>query len=92
MNDSGEAQCVISCSVLKEELLALKRRGDLAVDFVFVSKNFHVDYGLLERNLRRTIARTLPKLARKPVLVYGDLCLGQRRNETARPRIRLGQS
>ncbi len=46
------------------------------LDFVFVSKNFHVDYVLLEKNLRRTIERTLPRLTLKPILVYGDFCLG----------------
>jgi hypothetical protein len=30
----------------------------------------------LEKNLRRTIERTLLKVSDKPVLVYGDLCLG----------------
>lgn len=68
--------CLISCSVLKEELSKLKSQKELDADVVFVSKNFHVDYGLLEKNLRRTIERTLPNVKEKPVLVYGDLCLG----------------
>jgi hypothetical protein len=33
-------------------------------------------FGLLEKNLRKTIERTLTKPRRKPILVYGDLCLG----------------
>ena len=74
---TGQAKpCLISCSVLKDEIQQLIREGNLDVDLVFVSKYFHVDYGLLEKNLRRTIERTLPKHAEKPVLVYGDLCLG----------------
>ncbi len=68
--------CLISCSVLKEEIRQLIARGDLDADLVFVSKYFHVDYYLLEKNLRKTIERTLPKVTTKPVLVYGDLCLG----------------
>jgi len=68
--------CLISCSVLKEELNKLKSQKELDADVVFVSKNFHVDYGLLEKNLRRTIERTLTELKEKPILVYGDLCLG----------------
>ena len=68
--------CLICCSVLKSEIEKLILQGDLDVDVVYVSKLFHVDYGLLEKNLRRTIERTLPKTAQKPVLVYGDLCLG----------------
>jgi hypothetical protein len=42
---------------------------------VFVSKAFHVDFELLEKNLRLMIERTLPRYA-KLILVYGDLCLG----------------
>lgn len=68
--------CLISCSVLKDEINQLKREGSLDVDVVYVSKLFHVDYGLLEKNLRRVIEKTLPRISSKPVLVYGDLCLG----------------
>jgi hypothetical protein len=68
--------CLISCSALKEELKMLVNRGDLDVDLVFVSKYFHVDFGLIEKNLRRTIEKTLPRYPAGTVLVYGDLCLG----------------
>jgi hypothetical protein len=71
-----EKPCLISCSVLKREIDRLQRQGVLDASVVYVSKLFHVDYGLLEKNLRRTIERTLPKVSAKPVLVYGDLCLG----------------
>jgi hypothetical protein len=71
-----EKPCFISCSVLKKEIDQLQRQGVLDANVVYVSKLFHVDYGLLEKNLRRTIERTLPKLSMNPVLVYGDLCLG----------------
>ena len=62
--------------MLKEEIQQLKQQGELDVDVVFVSKNFHVDYALLEKNLRKTIEHSLPLKAEKPVVVYGDLCLG----------------
>ena len=68
--------CLISCSVFKDEINQLKREGSLDVDVVYVSKLFHVDFGLLEKNLRRVIEKTLPRMSIKPVLVYGDLCLG----------------
>ncbi len=75
--ESGKTKpCMISCSVLKDEIQQLKQQGELDVDVVFVSKNFHVDYALLEKNLRKTIERTLQQKAEKPVVVYGDLCLG----------------
>jgi hypothetical protein len=68
--------CIVSCSVLKRELLKLKAEGKLDVELVFVSKNFHVDYGLLESNLRRVLEQTKKRFNGKIVLVYGDLCLG----------------
>lgn len=69
--------CIISCSVLKRELKLLKEQGKLDAELVFVSKNFHVDYGLLEKNLRKVLEHTKNRFAGKIVLVYGDLCLGQ---------------
>jgi hypothetical protein len=68
---------LISCSVLKEELEKLVRSGDLDAELVFVSKYFHVDYDLVEKNLRRIVNNCLKRFPGKVVLVYGDLCLGQ---------------
>ncbi len=68
--------CLISCSVLKDEIALLKRQGDLDADVVYVSNLFHIDYDLLEKNLRPTIERTKQQFSKKPILVYGDLCLG----------------
>ena len=68
--------CLISCSVLKEEIQRLLRTSKLDAEAVFVSKYLHVNYNLLEKNLRKTIERTLLNLSKKPILVYGDLCLG----------------
>lgn len=69
--------CVVSCSVLKRELQQLKAQGKLNAELVFVSKNFHVDYALLEGNLRKVLEHTRKRFSGKIVLVYGDLCLGQ---------------
>lgn len=71
-----EPVCVVSCSVLKCELQQLKAQGKLDTELVFVSKNFHVDYGLLETNLRKVLEHTKKRFSGKIVLVYGDLCLG----------------
>jgi hypothetical protein len=68
--------CLVACSVLKDEIQELQRIGKLEAQVVFVSKYFHVDYYLLEKNLRRTLTQTIKRFASKPVLVYGDLCLG----------------
>jgi hypothetical protein len=69
--------CLVSCSVLKQELQALVKQGKLDVDLVFVSKNFHIDYALVEQNLRKMLEATLKRYCGKVVLVYGDLCMGQ---------------
>jgi len=69
--------CLVSCSVLKEELKQLVKQGSLDTDLVFVSKYFHVDYEAVEKNLRKVLEQTLKRIKGKVVLVYGDLCLGQ---------------
>ncbi len=74
----GKAKvCLVSCSVLKEEIEELIKQGSLDVDVVYVSKYFHVDYELVEQNVRKVIEKTMPKYLGQVILVYGDLCLGQ---------------
>jgi len=68
--------CLVSCSVLKEEIEQLVKRDELDVDLVFVNKFFHVDYSLLEKNLREVLKQTIPRFPGGIVLVYGDLCIG----------------
>ena len=68
--------CLVSCSVLKEEFEQLVKREELDVDLVFVNKFFHVDYSLLEKNLREVLKHTLPRFPGGIILVYGDLCIG----------------
>jgi hypothetical protein len=69
--------CLVSCSVLKDELQQLVKDGKLDAELVFVSKYFHVDYEAVEKNLRKVLEATLKRFNGKVVLVYGDLCLGQ---------------
>jgi hypothetical protein len=69
--------CLVSCSVLKEELQQLVKQGSLDAELVFVSKLFHVDYEALEKNLRKVLEATIKRFKGKVVLVYGDFCLGQ---------------
>ncbi len=68
--------CIVSCSVLKDELKRLVKEGQLDAELVFVSKYFHVDYEAVEKNLRKVLEATLKRFNGKVVLVYGDLCLG----------------
>jgi hypothetical protein len=69
--------CLVSCSVLREELEQLVKNGSLEAELIFVSKFFHIDYAALETNLRKVIEQTQKRFKGKVVLVYGDLCLGQ---------------
>ncbi len=68
--------CIISCSVLKDEIKKLVKEGKLNADLLFVSKYFHVDYAQIEKHLRPVIERALKSHPGNVVLVYGDLCLG----------------
>jgi hypothetical protein len=69
--------CLVSCSVLKEEIQQLIKQGSLDAEVVYVSKFFHIDYTQLENNLRKVLEQTQKRFKGKIVLVYGDLCLGQ---------------
>jgi hypothetical protein len=69
--------CLVSCSVLKEEIQQLIKQGSLDAEVVYVSKFFHIDYEEVEKNLRKVLEQTQKRFNGKVVLVYGDLCLGQ---------------
>lgn len=72
----SEKPCLVSCSVLEHELQYLVKEKALDAELVFVNKNFHVDYSLIEQNVRKTLETTLKHYPGQVVLVYGDLCLG----------------
>jgi hypothetical protein len=76
MSNKNSKVCLVSCSVLKDEVKQLIAQGDLYAECVFVSKYFHVDYAQVEKNLRRVLENTLRWFPGNVVLVYGDLCLG----------------
>jgi hypothetical protein len=76
MNQKSKV-CLVSCSVLKAELQKLVKEGKLDADLVFVSKNFHFDYNLVEQNVRKVLEHNLKRYPGRVVLVYGDLCMGQ---------------
>ena len=69
--------CLVSCSVLKEEIQQLVKQGSIDAELVLVSKFFHIDYEAVENNLRKVLEQTLKRFKGKVVLVYGDLCMGQ---------------
>jgi hypothetical protein len=69
--------CLVSCSVLKEEIQQLIKQKSIDAEVVYVSKFFHIEYAAVEHNLRKVLEQTLKRFKGKVVLVYGDLCLGQ---------------
>ena len=59
----GKAKvCLVSCSVLKEEIEELIKQGSLDVDVVYVSKYFHVDYELVEQNVSKSHRKNYAKI------------------------------
>ncbi len=68
--------CLVSCSVLQGEIEQLIQEGALNAEVIFLDKAFHVDFEVLERNLRQTLER-IHDSSKRIVVVYGDLCLGQ---------------
>lgn len=68
--------CLVACSVLREEIEHLIEQGELDAELVYVSKYFHVDYVLIEKNLRPVLKRAIERYPGNVILVYGDLCLG----------------
>jgi len=76
-NKTQQKPCLISCNVIEQELKHLIKTGELDVDLVLIDSYYHVDYDLLEKNLRETLTKQLQKIQRPLILLYGDLCLGQ---------------
>jgi hypothetical protein len=68
--------CLVACSVFREEISQLIERGKLEAELIYVSKYFHVDYALIEKNLRSVLKRAIERYPGNVILVYGDLCLG----------------
>jgi hypothetical protein len=75
--DAKTKPCLVSCSVLRNELEALLKMGALDVDLCFYSMSLHSDYGALEKNLRRKIEERSARSAGEVIVVSGDYCLGQ---------------
>jgi hypothetical protein len=64
---------LISCGILQPEIEILIERRAIEADAIFLSKFLHLDYRKLHDALQASLTR---HRERKPVVVYGDLCLG----------------
>ena len=92
MSGKQENTCLVSCSVLKDELTQLVKQGNLYANLVFVSKYFHVDYAQIEKNLRSILGKTIQQFKGNVILVYGgSLSRSQQQDEETCRRIQLGK-
>jgi hypothetical protein len=64
---------LISCGILQPEIEALIDREEIEAEAVFLNKYLHVDYRKLHAVLKTSLRK---HRERKPVVVYGDVCLG----------------
>lgn len=76
MNKDNEGigkNLLISCGIFEPEINLLIKRGKIKADVIFLNKYLHLDYQKLHRALDASIKKYEN---RKPLIVYGDLCLG----------------
>jgi len=64
---------LISCGILQPEIEILISRGSIVADAIFLNKYLHLDYRKLHDVLKASLSKHRKS---KPVVVYGDLCLG----------------
>ncbi len=64
---------LISCGILKPEIERLIAEGEIQADAIFLNKYLHLDHRKLHDALKAALKKNS---ARKPVIIYGDLCLG----------------
>jgi len=71
---NDEIPYVISCGILRREIVKLMDCGSLRVEPHFLEASLHVDFEKLERELTRAIEECSGDRSREIVVVYGDLC------------------
>jgi len=70
---SNQSPLLISCSILKPEIEALIEGKKIEAKAIFLNKYLHMDYQKLQDALKASLRKHSGK---KPVVIYGDLCLG----------------
>lgn len=76
MKPNEQRPLLISCAILREEILALRSKGRIQADTHFLSSRLHSDPKRLEAALTAAMAFFCRKYGRRIVVVYGDACLG----------------
>ena len=69
----NEKPFIISCGVMEKEIKQLIGRGEIDAEIVFLNKYLHIDYEKLRQALQASLLKYRDK---KPVVIYGDVCLG----------------
>jgi hypothetical protein len=71
--ESRQSPLLISCSILQPENESLIEGKRIEVETVFLNKYLHRDYQKLHDALKASLRI---HSERKPIVIYGDLCLG----------------
>jgi hypothetical protein len=64
---------LISCGIFQQEIENLIARREIEADAIFLNRYLHLDHRKLHDALKASLRKYR---ARKPVVIYGDLCLG----------------
>ena len=67
---------LIVCGIMQQEIDTLISQGQIDAEGVYLDKELHVNYRKLERALDQALERHRNRVGAKPVVVYGDVCLG----------------
>ena len=67
---------IISCGILKHEIRKLIQKGKINAEARFLPKNLHSDPVKLEKTLDKVLSGYRVDGGPRPVLVYGDVCMG----------------
>jgi len=68
--------CLIACGIMQKEIDTLISQGQIDAEVVFLDKELHSNYIKLEKALDQALERHKRRAGAKPVVVYGDVCLG----------------
>lgn len=75
-NKRPQPSRIVSCGILKHEILKLIQIGKINAVARFLPKNLHSDPQKLEKTLDKVLSEYEEDGGPRPVLVYGDVCIG----------------
>ena len=75
-NKEPQPSRIVSCGILEHEILKLIQKGKINAEDRFLLKNLHSDPQKLEKTLDNVLSEYQEDGGPRPVLVYGDVCMG----------------